>query len=153
GGARWRPLAGLGLPDDGPQALGFQDALRGWLTGAAGPEPPAVYATGDGGEDWSARPVPPPPGGWPRGSPLAVAQPAIAADGRGAVLIGELIPWGFFTVASAYWVAATADGGATWAPARPLPAVRPGTVMTLAGSPATGAVAWAWSAGDVLLTR
>ncbi|HXM54107.1 MAG TPA: hypothetical protein VOB72_01865 [Candidatus Dormibacteraeota bacterium] len=153
GGERWRPLSGLGLPDDGPEALGFRDALHGWATAPAGPEPPALYTSGDGGEGWSARPVPPPPGGWPAGRQFAVGPPAIGADGHGVVLIGEFIPWGFLIVASAYWVAATADGGATWGAARPLPAVRPGTVVTLAGSPATGAVAWAWSADELLLTR
>jgi photosystem II stability/assembly factor-like uncharacterized protein len=155
GGAHWRRLDALGRPGPGSvlRPLGFRDGAHGWAAGAVGPLAPALYATGDGGEHWTALPLPAPDGGWPVGSQFDVGPLAISSDGQGQVMVSELVSWAFSQVAITHWVAATTDGGATWAAPQRLPGAPPGTVLRMTTSRADGSVSWAWSAGEVLMTR
>jgi photosystem II stability/assembly factor-like uncharacterized protein len=137
GGSHWRRLAGAGLPmaRTVPHLLGFRDAGHGWLAIGA-----ALYGTIDGGESWSPVPLPLPDGGWTIGGGFDIGPLSVAADGRGQLLISE---------AATEWVAATADGGATWETARPLPPL----ASNLTTSGVAGAVSWAWSASQLQVTR
>jgi photosystem II stability/assembly factor-like uncharacterized protein len=134
GGARWRRLAAAGLPviRTAPRLLGFRDGSHGWLALGG-----ALYGTADGGQSWAAAPMP--GGGWTAGV-YEMGPLSVAADGHGQLLLAG---------AESRWVAATADGGATWSSPRPLP---PGPA-SLATSRVDGSVSWAWSANELQLTR
>ena len=155
GGAHWRRLAATGLPGR-PAVLrlvGFRDARRGWLTAQGVPDAPTLYGTADGGASWSAIALPAPAGGWPAGDQFQVGPMTIAPDGRGQLLVSDLVPWGFGQVVSTRWVAATADAGATWSVPRAMPDAGPGTAVRVATSRADGWASWAWSADELLTTR
>lgn len=137
GGAHWRSLAAAGLPDTRnppPRLLGF-DGRQGWLSAGG-----ALYATADGGESWAIQPLPQPPGGWTTGDRFAYGPLTVAADGRGQLLL---------STAAAEWVTVTDDRGATWTATAALP-VWPADLAT---SPTDGSMSWAWSAGELQLTR
>jgi hypothetical protein len=140
-----------------PGALGFGSGARGWAAGpagtAAGPNPPAVYRTSDGGETWTASPLPAPEGGWPPGSTFDIGPVTVAPDGRGQLLLTELVPWEYRQVVLSHWVALTADGGAAWSAPRRLPGVPPRTGVGLSVGAADGSASWAWSANELLTTR
>ncbi|HKF77775.1 MAG TPA: hypothetical protein VKF59_16665, partial [Candidatus Dormibacteraeota bacterium] len=128
---------GAGLPEPVPatsRLLGFRDSQRGWLAVGA-----ALYGTTDGGESWSALPLPP-PGGWTDSGGLQIGLLSVASDNQGQLLISD---------SATGWVAATADGGATWDTPRPLPPL----ASNLTTSRAAGAVSWAWSASQLQVTR
>jgi photosystem II stability/assembly factor-like uncharacterized protein len=154
GGAHWWRQAAAGLPVSPrrPEILGFRDAAHGWMARPAGSTAPDLWATADGGATWTPAPLPSPAGGWP-GSRFEVGPVAIASDGHGQVTVTELQPWDFTLVPVARWVAATADGGATWSVPERMPDVPPGTLVGVSTSRAEGAVSWAWSAGELLVTR
>jgi photosystem II stability/assembly factor-like uncharacterized protein len=154
GGDHWRLLdaAGLSGLEPAPVAFRFLDATHGWAVPAVGPEAPALFATTDGGETWTPRPLPPPSDGWPPGSRFDIGTPLIAPDGHGQVLITELVPWEFRQVVLAHWAAATADAGATWSPTRRLPATPPETLVRISTGMGDGSASWAWSTDEVLTT-
>jgi len=134
GGGHWRRLEATGLPSAPAPShlLGFSDTVHGWL--AAGG---VLYGTADGGRTWAALPLPLPPSaaGQSDLGPLSVAP-----DGRGQLLISGQ---------GSVWLAATADGGATWTTARPLPPL----ASNLTASRMDGAASWAWSASQLQVTR
>jgi photosystem II stability/assembly factor-like uncharacterized protein len=132
GGVHWRRLPSTGLPDAPAPThlLGFRDPRHGWLAAGA-----MLYGTADGGGSWAALQLPVPAADQADLGPLSVAP-----DGRGQLLVS-----GQGTV----WVAATADGGATWTTARPLPPL----ASNLTASRVDGAVSWAWSASQLQVTR
>jgi photosystem II stability/assembly factor-like uncharacterized protein len=138
GGAHWRRLDGTGLPGQMPvipHLLGFRDGQHGWLAVGA-----ALYGTADGGESWSALPLPLPGSGGAGADGFQIGPLSVAADGRGQLLIAD---------SATEWVAATADGGATWETPLPLPPL----ASNLTTSRAAGAVSWAWSASQLQVTR
>jgi photosystem II stability/assembly factor-like uncharacterized protein len=155
GGGHWRRLRGAGLPriGQGVPAIGFRDARHGWLAAPAGRGDPTLYATSDGGDGWTAQPLPAPAGGWADGAWFQVGPVGVAADGRGQLMVSELVPWARGLVVVARWVAATGDGGATWSAPVRVPDTPPGTVLMLTVSRVDGSVSWAWSAGELLTTR
>ncbi len=155
GGAHWRRLRAAGLPGRGPapRTIAFRDGLHGWIATAAGPGEPTLYRTGDGGQTWTALPLPAPAAGWPAGYQFEIGSLAIASDGRGQLMVGQLMRWAFTLVVSTRWVAATADGGATWSAPQRMPDARPGTAIMMTTSRVDGSVSWAWSADQLLTTR
>src|SRR5205807_2080733 len=118
-----------------------------------GPSAPVLYTTSDGGGSWSPQPLSAPADGWPPGSRYELAAPALAPDGRGQLLVTELVPWEYRQVILAHWVAATSDAGATWSPLRRLPDTPPGTSVHVSTSPADGSASWAWSTDELVTTR
>jgi photosystem II stability/assembly factor-like uncharacterized protein len=132
GGTQWRRLPAAGLPaaPAPAQLLGFRDTVHGWLAVAG-----VLYGTADGGRTWAALALPAPADGQLDLGPLCVAP-----DGRGQLLVSGQGSW---------WVAATADGGATWQTSHPLPPL----ASNLAASCVDGAVSWAWSATQLQLTH
>ena len=114
GGANWQELP---MPVGGP--VEFTTASTGWLAdGIQGERAPRFYVTSDGGQHWTAKTVPPPPG-----FTRAQAAYSIPAFSTPASVIVAAYDNGTHSTAGFYQ---TTDAGVTWHHA--------GTV--LAGNPA-----------------
>lgn len=132
GGRTWRslpaetlPAQGLTLPAYGLTAcpvfsmphLAFASLEQGWLTDGAcahGVARPVVWRTNDGGEVWSAFPLPAPAGGWgdwdvlDHGGTDVGAPTVMSASGRTLVLVPVAVG------RSRLVIERSVDGGKTW---------------------------------------
>jgi photosystem II stability/assembly factor-like uncharacterized protein len=152
GGATWAPVLATderqpvshGLGDDGQKTwIWFRDRSAGWIGQTNPGEHAVVYATTDGGEDWSRQELPAPGGDQAGAGTLTVPPIAFGRDGVALVEArivpvsngwtvqgGSLVTW---QLAAAAWSAPTAlpanpfslgslgtvDGRRWWAAAGP----------------------------------
>lgn len=132
GGGHWskllatdqsQPVSG-GLGDDGVKTwVWFQDRESGWVGQSTPGGHAVVYATTDGGSQWSRQELPQPPAGW--GTPLAVWEnwPQTPGHGGSPVFVASSIhqgpQLGSFALSGAYGYALQAS---FWGPPVQLPA-------------------------------
>jgi photosystem II stability/assembly factor-like uncharacterized protein len=151
GGRGWEPL--LKIDDAHPlshgisagdqlAAVAFQDRDNGWIVTQGAAASSAVYATRDGGREWTRVAL-------PAGLPAAaledwvyVGTPAVRADGRGVVPVVD-------RDANRTWLYETPDDGHTWTNPQPAPGTSVADVVFVDGT-----VGWAsgtstvWVSGD-----
>jgi prepilin-type processing-associated H-X9-DG protein len=151
GGRRWEPLLNVDEAhplshgvSGGDQlvALSFQDRETGWIVTEGAAADSAVYASHDGGHQWTRVAL---PAGLPGAAPedwVYVGIPAVRPDGRGVVPLVD-------RDASRIWLYQTPDGGLSWVNPEPAPGTGVVNVAFVDGS-----VGWAsgssavWVSGD-----
>jgi photosystem II stability/assembly factor-like uncharacterized protein len=172
GGATWREMlrtddqnrVSHGLGDDGWKMwIQFRDLRTGWIGQTTPGSHAAVYATVDGGEDWTRQELASPTGGWGSsdgttdltppavsrgGSVLLGAAPVVASAGDSVLLgVAPIVRTGNGWIIREQYLYVWAPAAASWSAPMRIPGAFPATIEVVDGR------RW-WAAGgtDLLVS-